>query len=604
MASDTGGQRIFIGMGTCGLATGAEGVLTAVHEGFDKLKIEVPIIKTGCIGMCAQEVLLDVDAPGKARVTYRHVKPEMVEQILQNHVVGGQPIPDMALGQIISEGDIAYDGITGYQDLPVFAKQKRIVLRRCGFIDPDLIDDYIETDGYKGLEKAITTMSPEQIRETVKESGLRGRGGGGFPAGLKWEFCANAYGDQKYLICNADEGDPGAFMDRSILEGDPHAVLEGMIIAGYAIGSDFGYIYCRAEYPLAIRRLQKAIAQAEEKGFLGDNILGSGFNFRLKIKAGAGAFVCGEETALMASIEGRRGMPRSRPPFPAVRGLWEKPSNINNVETYACVPPIIMSGAEDYASVGTEGTKGTKVFALAGKIVNAGLIEVAAGTELKEIVHDIGGGIEDGREFKAAQLGGPSGGCIPANIAEIPIDYDSLLEAGAMMGSGGVVVMDDTDCMVDVARYFLKFTAAESCGKCVPCRLGTKIMLDILDRITEGKGQPEDVENLEDLGQQIKNASLCGLGQSAPNPILSTIRYFRDEYEAHINEGKCPAKTCTSLITYIITDNCTGCTICAKKCPVECISGERKELHIIDQELCTKCNMCYEVCNFDAVAKE
>jgi NADH:ubiquinone oxidoreductase subunit F (NADH-binding)/Pyruvate/2-oxoacid:ferredoxin oxidoreductase delta subunit/(2Fe-2S) ferredoxin len=604
MTDNTGGQRIYIGMGTCGLATGAEGVLTAVHEGFDKLKIEVPIVKTGCIGMCAQEVLLDVVTPGRARVTYRHVKPEMVEDILKNHVVGGQPMPDLALGQIIGEGESAYDGIPSYMDLPVYKKQKRIVLRRCGFIDPDLIEDYISTGGYKGIEKAIKTMSPEQVRETVKESGLRGRGGGGFPAGLKWEFCANAYGDQKYLICNADEGDPGAFMDRSVLEGDPHAVLEGMIIAGYAIGANNGYIYCRAEYPLAIKRLQKAIAQAEEKGFLGENILGSGFNFRLKIKAGAGAFVCGEETALMASIEGRRGMPRSRPPFPAVKGLWGKPSNINNVETYACVPPIIVNGAESYASVGTEGTKGTKVFALAGKIVNAGLIEVAAGTELKDIVHEIGGGIEGGLAFKAAQLGGPSGGCIPANLAEIPIDYDSLLEAGAMMGSGGVVVMAEDDCMVDVARYFLKFTAAESCGKCVPCRIGTKIMLEILQRITVGEGRPEDVDNLADLGQQIKKASLCGLGQSAPNPVLSTIRYFRDEYEAHINEGKCPAKRCTALVTYKITDACTGCTLCAKKCPVSAISGERKQLHVIDQELCTKCNMCFEVCPFNAIEKE
>jgi NADH:ubiquinone oxidoreductase subunit F (NADH-binding)/(2Fe-2S) ferredoxin/Pyruvate/2-oxoacid:ferredoxin oxidoreductase delta subunit len=604
MASNTGEQRIYIGMGTCGLATGAEDVLTAVHEGFDKLKIEVPIIKTGCIGMCSQEVLLDVDTPGRGRVTYRQVEPKMVEEILQNHVVGGHPVTEMAFGQIIEEGESAYEGIPSYQDLPVYKKQKRIVLRRCGFIDPDLIEDYIETDGYQGIEKAIKTMSPEQVRETVKASGLRGRGGGGFPAGLKWEFCANAYGDQKYLICNADEGDPGAFMDRSVLEGDPHAVLEGMIIAGYAIGASYGYIYCRAEYPLAIKRLLTAIALAEEKGYLGDNILGSDFSFGLRVKEGAGAFVCGEETALMASIEGRRGMPRSRPPFPAVRGLWGKPSNINNVETYACVPPIIIKGAESYAEVGTEGTKGTKVFALTGKINNTGLIEVAAGTTLREIIHEIGGGIEKGRAFKAAQLGGPSGGCLPATLAETAIDYDSLIQAGAMMGSGGVVVMDETDCMVDVARYFLKFTTAESCGKCAPCRLGTKVMLGILERITKGEGTEEDIANLKDLGENIKSASLCGLGQTAPNPVLSTLRYFEDEYHAHIKDGKCPAKVCTALITYKVTDNCTGCTVCAKKCPVQAITGERKELHIIDQELCTKCNMCFEVCRFDAVAKE
>ncbi|MDF1535989.1 MAG: NADH-ubiquinone oxidoreductase-F iron-sulfur binding region domain-containing protein [bacterium] len=604
MASD-GGQRIFIGMGTCGLATGAEGVLAAVNEGLSSLKMEVPIIRTGCIGMCSQEVLLDVVQPGRSRVTYRKVEPKMVADILEKHLVGGEPVKEFTIGQIISDGETPYEGIPAYEDLPVFAKQKRIVLRRCGFIDPDLIQDYIDADGYKGVQKALNTMSPTIVREIVKKSGLRGRGGGGFPTGLKWEFCAKADGAPKYLICNADEGDPGAFMDRSVLEGDPHAVLEGMIIAAYAIGAGYGYIYCRAEYPLAIKRLKTAIGQAEEKGYLGEKIFGTDFSFKLKIKEGAGAFVCGEETALMASIEGRRGMPRSRPPFPANRGLWEKPSNINNVETFACVPPIILNGADSYADIGTEGTKGTKVFALTGKINNTGLIEVPAGTTLREIIHEIGGGIEGGNQFKAAQLGGPSGGCLPAKLAETAIDYDSLIKAGAMMGSGGVVVMDETDCMVDVARFFLSFTAAESCGKCIPCRLGTKTMLTILERITGGEGTDQDILDLEDLGVQIKSASLCGLGQTAPNPVLSTIRYFKDEYEAHIRDKKCPAKVCTALITYrILEDACTGCMVCKKKCPVEAISGERKEVHVIDQERCTNCNTCYEVCKFDAVVKE
>jgi NADH-quinone oxidoreductase subunit F len=558
MANDSD-KLIVIGMGTCGLASGARSVLTEVEQQMDKISIDVPILRTGCIGMCYQEVLVDVSLPGMARVTYAKVEPEMIPQIIENHVVKGKPVTDYAIGQITTNGEKIYKGIPTYDEMDFFKKQTRIVLRRCGFIDPDRIEDYLDMDGYQAAEKALTKMSPTIIREVVKRSGLRGRGGGGFPTGLKWEFCANAAGEPKYLICNADEGDPGAFMDRSVLEGDPHAVLEGMIIAAYAIGAKYGYIYCRAEYPLAIEKLGIAIAQAEEKNYLGENIFGTDFSFHLRIKEGAGAFVCGEETALMASIEGKRGMPRSRPPFPAHKGLYGQPSNINNVETFACVPPIILKGADSYAGIGTEGTKGTKVFALTGKINNTGLIEVPAGTQLKEIIYDIGGGIVGGGKFKAAQLGGPSGGCLPAEIVETPIDYDSLIQAGAMMGSGGVVIMDERTCMVDVARFFLNFTTAESCGKCVPCRMGTRTMLGILDRITEGVGTLEDLKNLEELGQEIKNTSLCGLGQTAANPVLSTLRYFRKEYEAHILEKRCPAVVCKDIIS----------SPCQHVCPIE-----------------------------------
>ncbi len=552
-------KLIVIGMGTCGLASGARGVLAEVEQQMDKISINVPILKTGCIGMCYQEVLVDVSLPGMARVTYAKVEPEMISKIIESHVVKGKPVTDYAIGQITSNGEKIYKGIPTYDEMDFFKKQNRIVLRRCGFIDPDRIEDYLDSDGYQAAEKALTTMSPTIIREVVKRAGLRGRGGGGFPTGLKWEFCANAAGDPKYLICNADEGDPGAFMDRSVLEGDPHAVIEGMIIAAYAIGAKYGYIYCRAEYPLAIEKLITAIGQAEEKNYLGENIFGTDFSFHLKIKEGAGAFVCGEETALMASIEGKRGMPRSRPPFPAHKGLYGQPSNINNVETFACVPPIILKGADRYAGIGTEGTKGTKVFALTGKINNTGLIEVPAGTQLKEIIYDIGGGIVGGGRFKAAQLGGPSGGCLPAEIVDTPIDYDSLIQAGAMMGSGGVVIMDERTCMVDVARFFLTFTTAESCGKCVPCRMGTRTMMGILDRITSGDGTMEDLKNLEELGQEIKNTSLCGLGQTAANPVLSTIRYFRKEYEAHIIDKRCPAVVCKDIIS----------SPCQHVCPIE-----------------------------------
>jgi NADH-quinone oxidoreductase subunit F/NADP-reducing hydrogenase subunit HndC len=480
----------------------------------------------------------------------------------------------------------------------------RVILRNCGVIDPRDITHYIARDGYSALGKVLSTMTPEEVIDSVKASGLRGRGGAGFPTGMKWGFARSAKGDKKYLICNADEGDPGAFMDRAVLEGDPHAVLEGMIIAAYAIGTETGYIYVRAEYPIAIEHLNIAVKQAEELGLLGQNILGSGVNFEVKIKEGAGAFVCGEETALMASIEGRSGMPRPRPPFPANSGLWGKPTNINNVETFANIPPIILRGADWYAGLGTEGSKGTKLFALAGKVNNTGLIEVPMGITLREIIFDIGGGIPGKKEFKAVQIGGPSGGCVPAEYLDLPIDYDSLSKAGAIMGSGGMIAMDEDTCMVDVAGYFMRFVQSESCGKCVPCRLGTKRMLEILDRIIEGMGQESDMELLAEMAGTIKDSSLCALGQTAPNPVLTTIRFFRNEYEAHINSKYCPAHVCTSLFVYQIdAEECKGCGLCKKNCPQNAIAGERKQAHIIDQTLCVKCGLCIDVCPFNAVVK-
>lgn len=496
-----------------------------------------------------------------------------------------------------------FESVPHYKDLSFYNKQQRLVLANCGFIDPEVIGEYIANGGYEALAIALTKMSSADVVNEVKKSGLRGRGGGGFTTGLKWEFASKSPGPKKYVVCNADEGDPGAFMDRSLLEGDPHRLIEGMAICGYAIGADEGYIYCRAEYPLAIKRLKVAIKQAEELGLLGDNIFGSGFNFRLKIKEGAGAFVCGEETALIASIEGKRGMPRPRPPFPAVSGLWGKPTNINNVETFANVPVVITQGADWYASIGTEKSKGTKVFALTGKVVNTGLVEVPMGVTLKEVIFDVGGGIPGGKKFKGAQIGGPSGGCIPEQLIDLPIDYDSLIKVGAMMGSGGLVVMDEDTCMVDLARFFLSFTQAESCGKCTPCREGTKRMLEILNRITEGEGKEGDIELLEDLAKNIKATALCGLGQTAPNPVLSTLQYFRSEYEAHINEKRCPAGACGALASYSINELCKGCTLCKKACPVDAISGEAKAMHTIDPELCIKCGACVSKCPFKAIIK-
>ncbi len=529
---------------------------------------------------------------------YTRVKPADVAEIVEEHILKGRTV-----SRLLFKEPLTAEKVPNYDEIAFYKKQHRLVLKNCGHINPDSIEEYIGADGYEGLAKAILTMTPEQVVEEMKKTGLRGRGGGGFPTGMKWMFCAKSPGPKKYVICNADEGDPGAFMDRSLLEGDPHAILEGMAICAYAIGSDEGYIYCRAEYPLAIKRLKKAIAQAEEAGLLGQNILGTNFSFTLHIKEGAGAFVCGEETALMASIEGRRGMPRPRPPFPAVKGLWDKPSNINNVETFANVPYIFRVGAEEYAKLGTEKSKGTKVFALTGKINNTGLAEVPMGITMREIIFDIGGGIIGGKKFKAVQIGGPSGGCIPEQLLDTPIDYDSLIAAGAMMGSGGLVVMDEDTCMVDVAKFFLNFTQSESCGKCTPCREGTKRMLEMLTAITEGKGQDGDIEKLEKLAKSIKAGALCALGQTAPNPILSTLRYFRNEYEAHIYDKKCPAGVCTALIGYKITDKCVGCGLCKKVCPVEAISGEPKGKHTIDPDKCIKCGACMEKCPFKAIIR-
>ncbi|MGI6113083.1 MAG: NADH-quinone oxidoreductase subunit NuoF [Mahellales bacterium] len=563
-----------------------------------KLQKEVKIVRTGCFGLCELGPVVIVYPEG---AFYSRVKQEDVQEIVEEHLIKGRIVK-----RLLYHDSIAHDDtIKSLSDVDFYKKQMRIALRNCGVIDPESIDEYIAFDGYKALAKVLTEMTREEVIDTIKKSGLRGRGGGGFPTGLKWEFTYKAKGDKKYVCCNADEGDPGAFMDRSILEGDPHALLEAMAIAGYAVGSDQGYIYVRAEYPIAVRRLNIAIEQAREYGLLGNNIFDSGFNFDIEIRLGAGAFVCGEETALMASIEGRRGEPRPRPPFPASKGLFNKPTLLNNVETYANIPQIILKGSEWFSSIGTEGSKGTKVFALGGNINNTGLLEIPMGTTLREIVYEIGGGIPNGKKFKAAQTGGPSGGCIPASHLDTPIDYDSLIEIGSMMGSGGLIVMDEDNCMVDIARFFLDFTVEESCGKCPPCRIGTKRMLEILDRITSGNGQEGDIEKLETLARNIKASALCGLGQTAPNPVLSTLRYFRDEYEAHIKEKRCPAGACQALLSYtIIDDQCKGCGICAKHCPVGAITGKPKSPYIIDQEKCIKCGVCFEKCPFKAIEKK
>jgi NADH-quinone oxidoreductase subunit F len=583
-------KTVLIGLGTCGISAGGEKVFRALQEELKEHPGAFVLKETGCIGMCYREPLVEIQEEGGSHL-YAEVTPERIGRIVEEDVLGGTSIEEwLALGNGREAG--------------FFDNQVRIVLRNSGVIDPGSIDEYLARDGYKALRKSLTEMSPEDVIREVLVSGLRGRGGGGFPTGKKWEFTRASAGDKKYIICNADEGDPGAFMDRSVLESDPHAVLEGMMIAGFAIGADDAYIYCRAEYPKAIARLRQAIAQAQRRGLLGENILDSGFNFHIKIKEGAGAFVCGEETALIASIEGRRGMPRFRPPFPAVSGLWGKPTNINNVETFANIPWIVRNGGAAFAAYGTENSKGTKVFAMAGKVRRTGLIEVPMGLSINSIIFDVCGGIIDDKRFKAVQMGGPSGGCIPATMCDIAVDYQEVNKTGAIMGSGGLIVMDETTCMVDVAKFFLTFTQAESCGKCTFCRIGTKRMLEILERITDGQGSMEDLDNLSELSEQIRSASLCGLGQTAPNPVITTLKYFRDEYVAHIVDKKCPSHVCTPLLTYTINDLCNGCTACARACPTAAISGERKELHVIDQDLCIKCGKCFTVCRFDAVVKD
>lgn len=584
--------KLVVGLGSCGIAAGGNKIVQAIEDEIAKRGLDVELEKTGCIGMCYLEPIVDVIDDKGNKTTYGRVTPEMVVDIFDRHI---------GKGEILREHVVGGEGAGG----SFLKKQVRIALRNCGIINPESIDDYINNNGYKAAEKALMEMSPEEVIDEMKVSGLRGRGGAGFPTWFKWNATRTAQGKPKYIVCNADEGDPGAFMDRSILEGDPHSVLEGMLIAGYAIGAEEGIIYVRAEYPLAIKRLEIAIEQAKERGMLGKDIMGTGFNFDIRIKAGAGAFVCGEETALIASLEGERGMPRLKPPFPAQSGYWGKPTNINNVETYANVPWIIFNGGKAFAAMGTEKSKGTKVFALAGKIKNGGLVEVPMGIPLRDVIYEIGGGIKDDKKIKGVQMGGPSGGCIPASLLDTPVDYESIVKTGAIMGSGGMIVMDETTCMVDMARFFLDFTQKESCGKCIHCRLGTKRMLEILERICAGNGKEEDLDLLEELAVKVKEGSLCGLGQTAPNPVLSTLKYFRDEYEAHIRDKKCPAKQCKALITYTIDpEKCRSCGLCAKKCPVNTIKGKKKQPYEIIQDGCIKCGNCLEVCPFGAVTVE
>lgn len=563
----------------------------------NKLENDIKIVKTGCFGLCAEGPIMMIYPD---HVMYTRVDLADVEDIFNDHIVGGKVVQRLLAGD--AENEEAHNAMGS---LEFFSRQLRIALRNCGAIDPECIDEYIARDGYLALEKALTEMTPAGVIDVIKDSEIRGRGGAGFPTGLKWSFAAPQVADQKYVACNADEGDPGAFMDRSVLEGDPHSVIEAMALAGYAIGANQGYVYVRAEYPIAVQRLDLAIKQAKEYGLLGKNIMGTGFDFDLEMRLGAGAFVCGEETALITSVEGKRGEPQPRPPFPAVKGLFGKPTVLNNVETLANIPVILLKGADWFKSMGTEKSRGTKVFAVGGKIHNVGLVEIPMGTTLREIIYDIGGGIPGGKAFKAAQTGGPSGGCIPASHLDTPIDYDSLMAIGSMMGSGGLIVMDEENCMVDIAKFFLEFTVDESCGKCPPCRIGTKRMLELLEKITDGKAGPTAIEDLEELAESIKASSLCALGQTAPNPVLSTLKYFRDEYVAHVHEKRCPTGVCKNLLTFsIIEDKCVGCSACARKCPVDAISGEIKSPYVIDADKCIKCGVCIDTCKFDAIIKK
>ncbi|NLK99371.1 MAG: NADH-quinone oxidoreductase subunit NuoF [Clostridiales bacterium] len=590
-------SHVLVCGGTGCHSSGTQKILDCLNEEVKKagLDKEVAIVQTGCHGLCALGPIVVVYPEA---TFYSMVKAEDVEEIVNEHLLKGRIVTRLVYNETKTE-----EGITSINETDFYKKQHRIALRNCGIINPECIDEYIATNGYEALGKALTQYTPDEVIQTILDSGLRGRGGGGFPTGLKWKLARANDSDQKYVCCNADEGDPGAFMDRSVLEGDPHVVLEAMAIAGYAIGATMGYIYVRAEYPIAVDRLNIAIAQAREYGLLGNNIFGTDFCFDIELRLGAGAFVCGEETALITSIEGNRGEPRPRPPFPAQKGLFQQPTILNNVETYANIPQILLNGPEWFSSMGTEKSKGTKVFALGGKINNTGLVEIPMGTTLREVVEDIGGGIPGGKKFKAAQTGGPSGGCIPTSHYDIPIDYDNLLSIGSMMGSGGLIVMDEDNCMVDIAKFFLEFTVDESCGKCTPCRIGTKRLFEMLEKITEGKGTLEDLDKLEDLCHYIKENSLCGLGQSAPNPVLSTLQYFKDEYIAHVVDKKCPSGVCKALLSYVIEpDLCKGCTLCLRSCPNDAITGKVKEVHIIDQDKCIKCGVCKEKCRFGAIS--
>ncbi|MFV0466213.1 MAG: NADH-ubiquinone oxidoreductase-F iron-sulfur binding region domain-containing protein [Lachnospiraceae bacterium] len=570
-------------------------ILSNLEKEIKKHKLQnfVSVSITGCFGFCEKGPIVKVDPDN---TFYVMVTPNDAAEIVEQHIINGRPVE-----RLLYEEPTIKEKVHRQEDMSFYKKQKRIALRNCGLINPEEINEYIGAKGYLALARAITQMTPDEVIAEISESGLRGRGGGGFPTGKKWAMAKIYESDQKYIICNADEGDPGAFMDRSILEGDPGSVLEAMAIAGYAIGASKGFVYIRAEYPLAVNRLKTALAQAKELGLLGDHILGTEFSFDVELKYGAGAFVCGEETALIHSIEGKRGEPTNKPPFPAESGLWGKPTSVNNVETFANVPAILLKGAGWYNLIGTAGSKGTKVFALAGKINNVGLVEVPMGTTLREIIYDIGGGIKNGRKFKAVQTGGPSGGCIPAEDLDLPIDYESLQAIGSMMGSGGMIVMDEDNCMVDIAKFYLEFTVEESCGKCTPCRIGNKRLLEILTRITDGRGTAQDLKTLKELGQTIKDTSLCGLGQTAPNPVLSTMKYFWDEYQAHVVDHRCPSGVCKKLVRYEITEKCIGCTKCARNCPVNCIAGEVKGMHTIDQSQCVKCGACFSSCPVNAI---